>query len=114
VILNASSVVGFYGNFGQTNYAATKAAVINMTHTWARELGRYGVRVNAVAPGFIGTEILRSMPQKVLDGMVGHTPLGRMGEPRDIAEAYAWLASDRAAFVHGTVLSVDGGLVVGT
>jgi 3-oxoacyl-[acyl-carrier protein] reductase len=114
VILNASSVVGFHGNFGQTNYAATKAAVINMTHTWARELGRYGVRVNAVAPGFIGTEILRSMPQKVLDGMVGHTPLGRMGEPRDIAEAYAWLASDRAAFVHGTVLSVDGGLVVGT
>jgi 3-oxoacyl-[acyl-carrier protein] reductase len=114
VILNASSVVGFHGNFGQTNYAAAKAAVINMTHTWARELGRYGIRVNAVAPGFIGTEILRSMPQKVLDGMVGHTPLGRMGEPRDIAEAYAWLASDRAAFVHGTTLSVDGGLVVGT
>jgi 3-oxoacyl-[acyl-carrier protein] reductase len=114
VILTASSVVGLYGNFGQTNYAATKAAVINMTRTWARELGRYGIRVNAVAPGFIGTEILRAMPQKVLDGMIGHTPLGRMGEPRDIAEAYAWLASDRAAFVHGTVLSVDGGLVLGT
>jgi 3-oxoacyl-[acyl-carrier protein] reductase len=114
VILNASSVVGLYGNFGQTNYAATKAGVINMTQTWARELGRYGIRVNAVAPGFIATEILRAMPQKVLDGMVGRTPLGRMGEPDDIAEAYAWLASDRASFVHGTVLSVDGGLVVGT
>jgi 3-oxoacyl-[acyl-carrier protein] reductase len=114
VILTASSVVGLYGNFGQTNYAATKAAVINMTKTWARELGRYGIRVNAVAPGFIATEILRAMPQKVLDGMVSHTPVGRMGEPRDIAEAYAWLASDKAAFVHGTVLSVDGGLVIGT
>jgi 3-oxoacyl-[acyl-carrier protein] reductase len=114
VILNASSVVGLYGNFGQTNYAATKAAVINMTRTWSRELGKFGIRVNAVAPGFIGTEILRAMPQKILDGMVAHTPLGRMGEPRDIAEAYAWLASDRASFVHGTTLSVDGGLVVGT
>jgi 3-oxoacyl-[acyl-carrier protein] reductase len=114
VILNASSVVGLYGNFGQTNYAATKAAVINMTHTWARELGRYKIRVNAVAPGFIGTEILKAMPQKVLDSMVGHTPLGRMGEPRDIANAYVWLASDQAAFVHGATLSVDGGLVVGT
>ncbi len=114
VILNASSVVGLYGNFGQTNYAATKAGVINMTRTWARELGRYGIRVNAVAPGFIATEILRAMPQKILDGMVSRTPIGRMGEPDDIAEAYAWLASDRAAFVSGAVLSVDGGLVVGT
>jgi 3-oxoacyl-[acyl-carrier protein] reductase len=114
VILTASSIVGLYGNFGQTNYAATKAAVINMTRTWARELGRFGIRVNAVAPGFIGTEILKAMPQKVLDGMVGHTPLGRMGDPRDIAEAYVWLASPRASFVHGAVLSVDGGLVLGT
>ncbi|MGE5814578.1 MAG: beta-ketoacyl-ACP reductase [Acidobacteriota bacterium] len=114
VILNASSVVGLYGNFGQTNYAATKAGVINMTKTWARELGRYGIRVNAVAPGFIATEILKAMPPKVLDGMVGRTPVGRMGEPDDIAEAYAWLASDRAGFVSGAVLSVDGGLVVGT
>jgi 3-oxoacyl-[acyl-carrier protein] reductase len=114
VILNASSVVGLYGNFGQSNYAATKAAVINMTRTWSRELGRYNIRVNAVAPGFIGTEILRSMPQKVLDGMVARTPIGRMGDPRDIAEAYVWLASDRAGFVHGATLSVDGGLVVGT
>ena len=114
VILNASSVVGLYGNFGQTNYASTKAGVINMTKTWARELGRYGVRVNCVAPGFIATEILKAMPPKILEGMVSHTPIGRMGEPDDIAEAYAWLASDRASFVHGAVLSVDGGLVVGT
>ena len=113
-ILNASSVVGLYGNFGQTNYAATKSAVITMTRTWSRELGRYGIRVNAVAPGFIATEILRAMPPKVLDGMVGHTPLGRMGQPEEIAEAYLWLASDAASFVHGAVLSVDGGLVTGT
>ncbi|MCG8457819.1 MAG: 3-oxoacyl-ACP reductase FabG [Holophagales bacterium] len=114
VILNASSVVGLYGNFGQTNYAATKAGVINMTRGWARELGRYGIRSNAVAPGFIGTDILKSMPPKVLDQLVGHTPLGRMGEPEDIAEAYVWLASDAASFVSGAVLSVDGGLVIGT
>ncbi|MDY7094721.1 MAG: SDR family oxidoreductase [Acidobacteriota bacterium] len=114
VILNASSVVGLYGNFGQTNYAATKGGVITMTKGWARELGRYGIRSNAVAPGFIATEILQSMPQKVLDGMVAHTPLGRMGKPEDIAEAYLWLASDGASFVSGTVLSVDGGLVPGT
>ncbi|MDH3254489.1 MAG: 3-oxoacyl-ACP reductase FabG [Acidobacteriota bacterium] len=114
VILNASSVVGLYGNFGQTNYAATKAAVINMSRTWSRELGRYNIRVNAVAPGFVATEILKSMPEKVLDGMVAHTPIGRMGTPDDIANAYVWLASDAAAYVSGTVLSVDGGLVVGT
>jgi len=113
-ILNASSVVGLYGNFGQTNYAATKAAVVNMTKTWARELGRYNIRVNAVAPGFIATEMVTAMPEKVLQGMVAHTPLGRMGKPEDIAEAYFWLASDAAGFITGTVLSVDGGLVVGT
>jgi 3-oxoacyl-[acyl-carrier protein] reductase len=113
-ILNASSVVGLYGNFGQTNYAATKAGVINMTRTWARELGRYRIRVNAVAPGFIATEMVKAMPEKVLAGMVEHTPIGRMGQPEDIAEAYVWLASDAASFVHGTVLSVDGGLVIGT
>jgi 3-oxoacyl-[acyl-carrier protein] reductase len=114
VVLNASSVVGLYGNFGQTNYAATKAAVINLTRTWARELGRYKVRVNAVAPGFIATEMVRAMPEKVLASMVEHTPIGRMGRPDDIAEAYFWLASDAAGFVHGAVLSVDGGLVDGT
>ena len=85
-----------------------------MTGTWARELGRYKIRVNAVAPGFVATEILQSMPQKVLDGMVARTPIGRIGAPEDIADAYVWLASDAATFVHGTVLSVDGGIVVGT
>jgi len=114
VILNASSVVGLYGNFGQTNYAATKAGVISFTRTWARELGKYGIRVNAVAPGFIATEMVRAMPEKVLEGMCGRTPLGRLGEPCEIANAYAWLASDQAAFVHGAVLSVDGGIVLGT
>jgi 3-oxoacyl-[acyl-carrier protein] reductase len=114
VILSASSVVGLYGNFGQTNYTATKAGVIAMTRTWARELGRYNIRVNAVAPGFIATEILRAMPEKIIQGMVGHTPLGRMGKPEEIADAYVWLASDQASFVHGAVLSVDGGIVTGT
>ena len=113
-ILNASSVVGLYGNFGQTNYAATKAGVISLTQTWARELGRHNIRVNAVAPGFIATEMALAIPEKVLQGMIAHTPLGRMGKPEDIAEAYFWLASDAAAFISGAVLSVDGGLVIGT
>ena len=113
-ILNASSVVGIYGNFGQTNYVATKAAVIGMTKVWARELGPRGITVNAVAPGFIGTEMVRDIPEAVLRGMVEHTPVRRMGEPRDVALAYLYLASDEAAFVNGTVLSVDGGLVIGT
>lgn len=114
VVLNASSIVGLYGNFGQTNYAATKAGVISFTKTWARELGKFRIRVNAVAPGFIATDMVKAMPQKVLDGMAGHTPLGLLGEPADIANAYVWLASDAAKFVHGAVLSVDGGLVMGT
>ena len=114
VILNATSVVGLYGNFGQTNYVASKAGVIGMTKVWARELGRYGVRVNAIAPGFIATEMVMAMPEKILDGMKQHTPLGRLGEPQDIANAYAFLASDQASFISGTVLSVDGGIVVGT
>jgi 3-oxoacyl-[acyl-carrier protein] reductase len=114
VVLNASSIVGLYGNFGQTNYAATKAGVISFTRTWARELGRYNIRVNCVAPGFIATEMVKAMPQKVLDSMAAKTPLGKMGEPDDIANAYVWLASDAAKFVHGAVLSVDGGLVMGT
>jgi 3-oxoacyl-[acyl-carrier protein] reductase len=114
VVLNASSVVGLYGNFGQTNYAATKAGVISFTQTWARELGKFGVRVNAVAPGFVATEIIKAMPEKVIAGMVAKTPVGRMGRPEDIAEAYFWLASDAASFVHGATLSVDGGLVLGT
>lgn len=114
VILNASSVVGLYGNFGQTNYIATKGAVIAMTKTWARELGRHHIRVNAVAPGYIGTEMVKQMPEKILDSMVSHTPLGRLGKPEEIADAYCWLASDQASFVTGTVLSVDGGVVPGT
>jgi 3-oxoacyl-[acyl-carrier protein] reductase len=113
-VLSTSSVVGLYGNFGQTNYVATKAGVIGMTRTWARELGKFKIRVNAIAPGFIATEILKAMPEKVLDGMVARTPLGRMGQPEDIANGFVFLASDAAAFVTGTVLSVDGGLVVGT
>jgi 3-oxoacyl-[acyl-carrier protein] reductase len=114
VILSASSVVGLYSNFGQTNYAAAKAGVIAMTRTWARELGRYNIRVNAVAPGFIDTRMSRSVPEKALQYMIEHTPLRRIGSPEEVAEAYVWLASDRASFVHGTVLSVDGGLVIGT
>lgn len=114
VILTASSVVGLYGNFGQTNYVATKAGVIGMTKTWARELARYGIRVNAVAPGFMATDMVKAMPRKILDRMVAKTPLGHLGKPEDIANAYVWLASDGAAFVTGTVISVDGGLVLGT
>jgi 3-oxoacyl-[acyl-carrier protein] reductase len=114
VILNASSVVGLYGNFGQTNYVATKAGVIGMTKVWARELGKYQIRVNAIAPGFILTEMVKQMPEKILQGMVSHTPLGRAGQPEDVANAYVWLASDQASFITGVVLSVDGGVVTGT
>ena len=111
-ILNAASVVGLYGNFGQTNYVATKSGVIGMTKTWARELGRKGITVNAVAPGFIETPMVDTVPDKVLDQLTGRTPLGRLGTPEDIANAYLFLASDDASFITGTVLSVDGGLVL--
>jgi 3-oxoacyl-[acyl-carrier protein] reductase len=114
VILNASSIVGLYGNFGQTNYVASKAGVIGMTRVWARELGKYRIRVNAVAPGFIATTMTSQMPEKILQGMVGRTPLGRMGQPEDVANVYLWLASDGASFVSGAVISVDGGVVTGT
>lgn len=114
VIVSASSVVGLYGNFGQTNYAATKSGVIGMTRTWARELGKYGIRVNAVAPGFIATEMVAKMPAKVTEGISARTPLGRLGAPAEVAAVYAWLASDDASFVHGAVISVDGGMVIGT
>jgi 3-oxoacyl-[acyl-carrier protein] reductase len=93
---------------------ATKAGVIGMTKVWARELGRYNVRVNAVAPGFIATEILSSMPEKIIERMKERVPLGRMGQPRDIADAYLFLASDEASYISGAVLRVDGGIVVGT
>jgi 3-oxoacyl-[acyl-carrier protein] reductase len=111
-ILNASSVVGLYGNFGQTNYSATKAGLIGMTKTWAREFGRKGITVNAVAPGFIATEMTAEMPEAVLKGMEDKTPLQRLGQPEDIANAYAFLASDEASFITGACLSVDGGLVL--
>ena len=114
VILNATSVVGLDGNFGQTNYVATKSGVIGMTKVWSRELGKFGIRVNAVAPGFTATEMVTAMPEKILDGMKSHTPLGRLGEPRDIANAYLFLASDEASFITGETLRVDGGIVVGT
>lgn len=113
-IINATSVVGLYGNFGQTNYVASKAGVIGMTRVWARELGKYGITVNAIAPGFIDTEMTSQMPEKVLEGMVSKTPLRRLGKPEDVANAYLFLASDEASFISGTVLSVDGGVVVGT
>lgn len=113
-VISASSVVGLYGNFGQTNYVASKSGVIGMTRVWARELARYGITVNAVAPGFIGTDMTRGMPEKVLAEMVSRTPVGRIGLPRDIAYAYMFLASEEASFINGAVLSVDGGLVMGT
>ncbi len=114
VILCAASVVGLLGNFGQTNYVASKAGVIGMTRTWARELGKHNIRVNAVAPGFIATDMVRAMPEKVLHALVARTPLGRMGTPEDVANTYVWLASDQASFIHGAVISVDGGVVIGT
>jgi len=112
VILNASSVVGIYGNFGQTNYAATKFGVIGFTKTWSRELGPKGIRVNAVAPGFIATPILATMPEKVIEDMVHRVPLKRLGKPEDIANVYAFLASDEAAYINGAVLEVSGGMTV--
>ncbi|MBL0719185.1 3-oxoacyl-ACP reductase FabG [Piscinibacter sp. Jin2] len=112
VILNASSVVGLYGNFGQTNYAAAKFGVIGFTKTWSRELGPKGVRVNAVAPGFVETPILATVPEKVLDSMRADVPLRRLGQPEEIANVYAFLASDEASYIHGTVIEVGGGLTV--
>lgn len=112
VILNAASVVGLYGNFGQTNYAATKFGVIGMTKTWAKELGPKGIRVNAVAPGFIVTPMTEKMPEKVLEMMKEKAPLKRLGTAEDVANAYAFLASDEASFITGAVLSVDGGIVL--
>lgn len=112
VILNAASVVGLYGNMGQTNYAASKAGVIGMTKTWAKELGPKGIRVNAVAPGFIATGMTAKVPEKVLDTVKQRTPLRRLGLPSDIAQAYLFLASDAAGYINGAVLSVDGGLVL--
>ncbi len=112
VILNASSVVGIYGNFGQTNYAASKFGVIGFTKTWSRELGPKGVRVNAVAPGFVATHILDTIPEKVLKEMEAHVPLKRLGRPEEIASVYAFLASDDASYINGAVIEVSGGMSV--
>lgn len=111
-IINTSSIVGISGNFGQTNYAATKAGIIGMTKTWARELGPKGITVNAVAPGFIATEMVKTIPEKIQQQMRDKNPLRRMGEPRDVANAYLFLASNEADFINGAVISVDGGLTL--
>ena len=111
-IINTSSVSGVYGNVGQTNYAATKAAVVGMTKTWAKELGRKGINVNAVAPGFTETGMVAAVPEKVIDQMKAMIPLGRLGRPDDIAKAYLYLASDDSDYVNGTVLHVDGGIMM--
>ncbi len=111
-VINAASVVGIYGNLGQSNYAATKAAIIGLTKVWARELGPKGITVNAVAPGFVVTGMTAGLPEKVLNRVKERTPLGRLGQPREIAYAYLFLVSDEASFVNGAILSVDGGLVL--
>lgn len=111
-IITTSSVVALYGNFGQTNYVATKAGVIGMTKTWARELGRKGITANAIAPGFISTEMVALMPENVLASMREKVPLGRLGKPEEIASAFVFLASDEAAYINGAVLSVDGGIAI--
>jgi len=112
VILNASSIVGLYGNFGQTNYAASKFGVIGMAKTWAREFGRKGVRANAVCPGFVETTILESIPDKVLDALRARVPLGRLAKPEEIANTYAFLASDEASYINGAVIEVSGGATI--
>jgi 3-oxoacyl-[acyl-carrier protein] reductase len=111
-IINTSSVSGVYGNVGQTNYAATKAAIVGMTKTWAKELGRKGINVNAVAPGFTETDMVKKMPENVLAQMRSIVPLQRLGTPRDIANAYLFLASDEASYVHGHTLHVDGAIMM--
>ncbi|MAZ49731.1 MAG: 3-oxoacyl-ACP reductase [Halobacteriovoraceae bacterium] len=112
-ILNAASVVAHYGNFGQTNYVSSKAGVIGLTKTLAKEVGKYGIRVNAIAPGFIMTEMVKKMPENVIGMMEEKTPLKTLGQPEDIANGYAFLASDSARFITGTCLNIDGGIVIG-
>lgn len=109
VILSTSSLVAPYGNYGQTNYVASKAGVVGMTKVWARELGRKGIRANAVAPGFIETRLTAGIPEKVVEKLVERIALGHFGQPVDIANAFVWLASDEARYVSGHVLDVDGG-----
>lgn len=112
IIINTSSVVGLYGNIGQANYAAAKAGIIGITKALAKELGKKGIRVNAVAPGFILSPMTEKVPEKILQGMKDKTPLARLGETKDVAYAYLFLASDEASFVNGAVLCVDGGLTI--
>jgi len=112
VILNTSSIVGIYGNFGQTNYAASKFGVIGFTKTWAKELGRKGIRTNAVCPGFIATPIITAMPEKVIQDMEAKVPMKRLGKPEEIANVFAFLASDEASYVNGAVIEVSGGIVI--
>jgi 3-oxoacyl-[acyl-carrier protein] reductase len=109
-IVNASSVTGLYGNFGQTSYAASKFAVIGMTKTWARELGPKGIRINAVCPGFVATHILDSIPEKALEHLTAASWMRRLGKPDEIANVYAFLASDEASFINGAALEVSGGI----
>ena len=111
-IVNISSIVGLAGNFGQTNYAAAKAGVLGMSRTWARELGRKGVRSNAICPGFIETPILAKMPHRVIDEMVSQIPQKRMGQPREIAAAAVFLLSSEASYINGATLEVTGGLTL--
>jgi 3-oxoacyl-[acyl-carrier protein] reductase len=110
-IISLASVVALYGNFGQTNYVAAKAGVIGMTKTWARELSRKGFTANAIAPGFILTPMVEAMPPEVLKSLSERVPLGRVGKRQEIAAACLFLASDEAAYINGTTLSVDGGLI---
>lgn len=111
-IINTSSIAGVYGNIGQTNYAASKAGIIGLTKAWAKELGRKGINVNAVAPGIIETRMISTLPQEVAEKMTQLIPLNRLGKPEDVAHAYLFLASDEANFINGTVLHVDGGMVI--
>jgi len=112
VILNASSVVGLYGNFGQSNYAATKFGVIGFVKTWAKELGKKGIRANAVCPGFVATPILKDMPEKVIQAMEDRVPMKRLAQPEEIANVYAFLASDEASYINGAAIEVTGGLTL--
>jgi 3-oxoacyl-[acyl-carrier protein] reductase len=114
VILNASSVVGLDGNYGQTNYIAAKAGVIGMTKVWARELGGNNIRVNAVAPGMVLTDMLLSMPAEALEALRQKPPLKRIGTTEDVANLYLFLASDEASYISGEVIRIDGGMVIGT
>ena len=111
-IINVSSIVGIYGNIGQVNYAAAKAGLIGMTKTLAKELGKKGIRVNAIAPGFIHTPMTAKVPEKILEMMKEKTPLKRLGEPKDVANTLLFLASDEANFINGAVIPVDGGLLM--